>query len=105
MSFEEMRRRFAERTTVRLNEISSLLEALAAGERDLLEQLYRHFHALAGLGGTYGFDAVSEACLVVERELKLLLASGDPVGADTIHRCRAAVVTVRQHLLVFAETQ
>jgi diguanylate cyclase (GGDEF)-like protein len=58
----ELRVRFRETTASRLQEMRELLDAL---ERDLadsvaLQKLARHFHALAGLGATYGYPRVSE---------------------------------------------
>jgi CheY-like chemotaxis protein len=57
----ELRVRFRETTASRLQEMRELLDAL---ERDLadsvaLQKLARHFHALAGLGATYGYPRVS----------------------------------------------
>ena len=58
---EELRVRFRETTRVRLHEMHALLDALERGSRDAdsVEKLLRHFHALAGLGATYGYPRVS----------------------------------------------
>jgi hypothetical protein len=54
-----LRAHFRESTTERLREMTSLLDVLDrdAGAR---ERLQRHFHALAGLGATYGYPRISE---------------------------------------------
>ena len=52
-----LRAHFRESTTERLREMRSLLDAL---DDDARERLARHFHALAGLGATYGYPRISE---------------------------------------------
>jgi chemotaxis protein histidine kinase CheA len=59
---QELRVHFRQTTAVRLGEMTALLDAL---QRDLHDaharyELARHFHALAGLGATYGYRKVSE---------------------------------------------
>jgi chemotaxis protein histidine kinase CheA len=58
---EELRVRFRETAAVRLHEMTSLLDALDRdrGDAPALEKLGRHFHALSGLGATYGFPQIS----------------------------------------------
>jgi HPt (histidine-containing phosphotransfer) domain-containing protein len=55
----ELRVRFRETTAARLREMRSLFDAL---DRDptASDSLARHFHALSGLGATYGYPRVSE---------------------------------------------
>jgi len=59
---EELRVRFRETAAVRLHEMTSLLDALERdrGDAAALQKLGRHFHALSGLGATYGFPRISE---------------------------------------------
>jgi HPt (histidine-containing phosphotransfer) domain-containing protein len=54
-----LRAYFRESTAERLREMTTLLDALDEnpGAR---EQLARHFHALSGLGATYGYPLISE---------------------------------------------
>jgi chemotaxis protein histidine kinase CheA len=58
---EDLKARFRETATVRVQAMRSLLETLGDNPADpaALDQLTRHFHALSGLGGTYGFARVS----------------------------------------------
>ena len=80
----ELRGRFREAARIRLVEMTVLLGCL---ERDLsdeaaLEQLSRHFHALAGMGGTYGFPRVTELGDEVERVMvPLMKRRGTPDAA------------------------
>jgi HPt (histidine-containing phosphotransfer) domain-containing protein len=54
----ELRDRYRENSRPRLAEMRAALDALPAdGAR---QTLLRHFHAFAGMGGTYGFPRVSE---------------------------------------------
>ena len=54
-----LRAQFRASTTERLREMTSLLDALD-GDPGARERLERHFHALAGLGATYGYPRISE---------------------------------------------
>jgi chemotaxis protein histidine kinase CheA len=56
-----LRTRFLETTATRLSEMQALLASIAGEEPapQVLTDLARHFHALAGLGTTYGFPEVS----------------------------------------------
>lgn len=58
----DLRARFREAAETRLVEMTVLLGCLErdGSDRVALRQLAKHFHALAGMGGTYGFPRVSE---------------------------------------------
>jgi chemotaxis protein histidine kinase CheA len=58
----ELREHFRESARPRLAAMREQLAALRRDAHDVqsLDALSRHFHALAGLGGTYGFPRVSE---------------------------------------------
>ena len=58
----DLRLRFRATTEVRLQDVARLLDTLEKNpaDDDALQRLARHFHALAGLGGTYGYPRVSE---------------------------------------------
>lgn len=57
-----LRAHFRESTAERLGEMVALLDRLDRdpGDAAAREQLERHFHALSGLGATYGYPRVSE---------------------------------------------
>jgi CheY-like chemotaxis protein len=59
---DDIRARFRETSRLRLGEMDLLLGRLEGdpGDAAALQQLARHFHALAGLGGTCGFPRVSD---------------------------------------------
>ena len=54
---DDLRGRFRQTARLRLEEMALLLDAIEEGIAKLesIEKLARHFHAMAGLGGTYGF--------------------------------------------------
>lgn len=54
-----LRAHFRESTAERLREMSALLDALD-DDPSARERLERHFHALSGLGATYGYPRISE---------------------------------------------
>jgi signal transduction histidine kinase/ActR/RegA family two-component response regulator/HPt (histidine-containing phosphotransfer) domain-containing protein len=68
--------------------VAKLESAMAAGERD---RLLRLAHQMKGAGGTYGFDAVTEAAAQVEAALSGPAADGDVAVAvgSLISICRA----------------
>lgn len=59
---DNLRAHFRESTAERLREMTSLLETLDGDPDDVeaRQQLERHFHALSGLGATYGYPRISE---------------------------------------------
>ena len=82
----ELRARFREAARIRLVEMTVLLGCL---ERDLsdaaaLQQLARHFHALAGMGGTYGFPRVTELADEAERVMVPLMKRGGTPDAAAV---------------------
>jgi diguanylate cyclase (GGDEF)-like protein len=84
----ELRGRFREAARIRLVEMTVLLGCL---ERDLsdaaaLQQLAKHFHALAGMGGTYGFPRVTELGDEAERVMAPLMRRGGTPDAALVAR-------------------
>jgi diguanylate cyclase (GGDEF)-like protein len=82
----DLRDRFREGARTRLVELTVLLGCLERDRGDLaaLQQLGRHFHAFAGMGGTYGFPRVSELGDRAETSIVALLNSGAAPDAVTI---------------------
>ncbi len=71
-------RRFARSLPVRVHEIARLCERLAdlTIPLDLLARATTLTHRLAGTGGTYGFEAVSQSALALEAALRALAIAG-----------------------------
>jgi len=79
---------FVQRTQVRLTRMGSLVEDLvrSGGNGDSLQELTRHFHAMAGLGGTYGFPRVSQIGSKGEASCNAVVSSGRaPSPAELKH--------------------
>ncbi|HEX8169753.1 MAG TPA: Hpt domain-containing protein [Thermoanaerobaculia bacterium] len=88
----ELRARFRETAAVRLDEMQRLLEAPDARA---VEQLARHFHALAGLGGTYGYPQVSELADRGEASAMPLMRANALPNEEQVSEWRALVVAMR----------
>lgn len=93
---EELRARFRETTQVRLQDMHALLDVLDGEPRNahIVEKLLRHFHALAGLGATYGYPRVSE----LGDEGEGLFARRAIPDAQTLQRWRALTAEVERQL-------
>jgi len=76
-----LRDEFRANTRSRLTEMDRLLDQLRRSpDSETLRELERHFHGLAGLGGTYGYQSVTS----LSREGESLAEDGFsvPVAAD-----------------------
>ena len=75
LSTEILRKKFVVGTKSRLQRVRETVRRLEADVGDVvaLQECMRHFHALAGAAGTYGFPAVSESARDVERRCTILL--------------------------------
>jgi chemotaxis protein histidine kinase CheA len=87
---ETLRVRFRETTAARLSEMHALLDAFDCGDGAAAEQLMRHFHALSGMGATYGYPRISDLGDEGER-----LSVGD---AATAARWRELLAEVQREL-------
>ena len=89
----ELRVRFRETATVRLQEMASLLDALErdGGDSAALDKLGRHFHALSGLGATYGYPRVSELGDEAEGTILPLMRSGERPKETLLGRWREII--------------
>lgn len=93
---QDLRVRFRETTAARLLEMWPLLDALEQNPADAsaLLKLSRHFHALAGLGATYGYPRVSELGDEAESAIVPLVRNGEPPPRPLLARWRELVSTV-----------
>jgi len=62
----------------RVRELSAALGRLRAGNSDAFDDLRRHFHRLAGSGGSYGFPSITERSRLAEHAVIGLAAAGRP---------------------------
>lgn len=70
-----LRNEFRDNTRGRLVEMSSILDQLRLEPDSVrLRELERHFHGLAGLGGTYGYSSITSA----SREGETICEGGNP---------------------------
>jgi diguanylate cyclase (GGDEF)-like protein len=89
---------FLSRTETRLASMATLLQQLASNpaDRGSVNELARHFHALAGLGGTFGFPLVSEIAGRREAECKNVLAQNRTPSNDEIVGWNRAFDEIRE---------
>ena len=92
---QELRERFRETARNRLAEMAPLLDAIDA---ESIRALARHFHAFAGLGGTYGFPRISELGDEGEASILPILRCGDEPDGATIARWRGLCAEVEREL-------
>ena len=86
---ENQREAFRQSATTecqRLADAQARLQAVRQNGRDedLLFELQRRAHKLAGRGGTFGFPQVSETARALEVEMDRIIRSSEPVGAPDV---------------------
>jgi chemotaxis protein histidine kinase CheA len=76
----ELTEQFRANTRERLDAMRTLLARLESdrGNRESMTLIHRHFHGLAGLGGTYGFPLISEIAADAEEACESLAAPETP---------------------------
>ena len=92
----ELRAHFRESSRVRLVELRAALERLPDAEA--MQLVAKHFHAFAGMGGTYGFPRVSELGDEAEGAAVPLMRSGGAPDAATVARWRALADEIEREL-------
>lgn len=80
-----LREHFRVRLRARMAEIRAIVERIAAGQTPA-DALALQFHSLAGIGGTYGYPAVTELARRGEE-----LCQGKPLALDAIHEIAGAI--------------
>jgi diguanylate cyclase (GGDEF)-like protein len=109
--FRELKNQFIGRSKERLVAIETLLSRLHGSPDDvgLLRLIMQHFHWLAGSGGTYGFEEVTQWGTYGEELCDYLLKLQTPVSFDDQQKLLTALRTVEQlfaaHTPAEAETQ
>jgi chemotaxis protein histidine kinase CheA len=92
----DLRRYFRDATTARIEEMHALLDRIEhdGADRQSLDKLERHFHALSGLGATYGFVRISELGDEGEGSMASLSTAGSAPAAELVRRWRELVAEV-----------
>jgi diguanylate cyclase (GGDEF)-like protein len=94
---EDLRSRFRETARIRLDEVGELLGRAPTSEA--VQKLARHFHFMAGMGGTYGYGRVSTLGDEAEESILPLVKKGQLPDAVTFARWRELVEGMRAELL------
>jgi CheY-like chemotaxis protein len=100
---EDLRDRFRETARIRVMEMKEILEGRPTAEA--VEKLNRHFHFMAGMGGTYGFPRISEMGDEVEGRILDLVKAARLPDAATLGRWREVVEEIESVLAVPPEPQ
>jgi chemotaxis protein histidine kinase CheA len=67
------------------------------GDHATLTEIHRHFHGLAGLGGTYGFPLVSEIAADAEEACESIDAASRP-DDDFIAMLERAIAAIEEQV-------
>lgn len=96
--FSELKQQFLTRAHERLLTVESLIKKLSQAPDDnlILRQIMQQFHWLAGSGGTYGFDDVTQWGTYGEELCDYFLKLNKAVSAEDIDKLSSALSTVRQ---------
>ena len=96
----DLRARFRETSRVRIEEMALLVAALERDRDDAasLQKLAKHFHGLAGMGGTYGFPLVSRLGDEAEAAILPFVKRGTPPDAALIARWKALIAEIAAEL-------
>ena len=92
-AYSHLRASFVHEAAGRLEQITKLLDTLAANPADSASflELRRRFHAFAGAGTSYGLPDVTALGLRGERECAALIRQGGTPGPDDLARWREIV--------------
>lgn len=97
---DDLRVRFRDSALVRVRAMAGLLEQMQRDPADAaaLRLLGKHFHGLAGMGGTYGFRRVSEIGDEAEAVILPLVSRGEFPDAAAMARWREMVAEIEHEL-------
>lgn len=95
--FQELKQQFIFRSRERLSAIENLLDQMQyrPGDSNLLREIRKHFHWLAGSGGTYGFDEITQWGTYGEELCEYLLKLQVPVKEEDREKLLSAFETVQ----------
>jgi diguanylate cyclase (GGDEF)-like protein len=94
----ELRREFLEGGAARVDELMAVVDRLAdrPGDHEALHELKRHFHRLAGAGGTYGCQDLSELARQGERLCEMVQARGQGATPVDLEQWRGVARHLRE---------
>ncbi|MDQ3282173.1 MAG: Hpt domain-containing protein [Acidobacteriota bacterium] len=97
---DELRAYFLASARPRVVEIDAALDALTGDveDPDARQVLAKHFHALAGLGGTYGFPRLSEIGDALEGALLDVTRGRAELTQETIAHWRELMAEIAREL-------
>ena len=89
-TFSELKNQYVQRSTDRLAQIIELVTKLISNpmNKDLVQQLSRHFHWLAGSGSMYGFQKVSAMGLEGERVCDQIVAQPGAANPQDLEKLK-----------------
>ncbi|MBX9941067.1 MAG: response regulator [Candidatus Obscuribacterales bacterium] len=89
-TFSELKSQYVQRSTDRLAQIIELVTKLISNpmNKDLAQQLSRHFHWLAGSGSMYGFQKVSAMGLEGEALCDQIVAQSGPASPIDLEKLK-----------------
>lgn len=95
--FQELKQQFIVRSKERLSAIENLLDQMQyrPGDYALLRNIRQHFHWMAGSGGTYGFDEITQWGTYGEELCEYLLKLQVPVKPEDREKLQSAFETVQ----------
>ncbi len=93
----ELRLEFLRRLPERFDAAQAAVDSLACvpAPPEALRTAYRHFHSLAGSGGTYGFDALSRLARLGESLLKSAFEGSRPLLESDFRYLRELLAELR----------
>jgi diguanylate cyclase (GGDEF)-like protein len=97
-AYSHLRASFVHEAAGRLEQLTKLLDTLAANPADSVSflELRRRFHAFAGAGTSYGFPEVTALGLRGERECAALIRQGSAPRPEDLERWRGIVEGLRE---------
>ncbi len=97
-ALNDLREKFIRNSAGRLDDLTALVGVLAENPADAgaLDETMRKLHGLAGLGATFGFNAVTTIARRAEAECQQALSEARTASADLIDRLAETVRFLRQ---------
>lgn len=104
--FEAVRQQFIASSEERLRRMSDLIAALRLDPSDQFhtEELYRHAHAFAGLGLTYGYPTVTSEATPMQNALKSIVEQASSPTVESLTEWSEIVQSIADALALPGST-